>query len=155
MKCPPSANSQPPVPPTSHRGHSCNLTGHARSRSQEYRAINRVRHQCHQALNQTPSAAAPQRASTATSGMSAPSRQTSDQAGSSNANAGHGHQHAHELPPAAPRAAMFRPEARRANEQEKMREGGDVGAGKESVEELVGDIALQYGLHITLTEAYP
>lgn len=152
MKCPPSANSQPP---TSHRGHSCNLTGHARSRSQEYRAINRVRHQCHQALNQTPSAAAPQRASTATSGMSAPSRQTSDQAGSSNANAGHGHQHAHELPPAAPRAAMFRPEARRANEQEKMREGGDVGAGKESVEELVGDIALQYGLHITLTEAYP
>ena len=87
--------------------------------------------------------------------MSAPSRQTSDQAGSSNANAGHGHQHAHELPPAAPRAAMFRPETRRANEQEKMREGGDVGAGKESVEELVGDIALQYGLHITLTEAYP
>ena len=87
--------------------------------------------------------------------MSALSRQTSDQAGSSNANAGHGHQHAHELPPAAPRAAMFRPEARRANEQEKMREGGDVGAGKESVSELVGDIALQYGLHITLTEAYP
>lgn len=123
-----SQESATTKPPTSHRGHSCNLVRRARRRSQECRASNQ--HQCRQALNQTPCTAASQRASTATSAMSAPPCQMfkcSDQAGSSNANASNGDQHAHELPPAAPRAAMFRPERRRANEQEKIREAGGKG----------------------------